>query len=97
MEAEGAEKDGQADENPGQAVPLALQLGPQPANPDGPTKRKPMSGAPNTWGPPGLQELLKVPAPRVLRVGLLPPTAILRVAPPTSGSILSTAVLQQLG
>ena len=47
--------------------------------------------------PPGLQELLKVPAPRVLRVGLLPPTAILRVAPPTSGSILSTAVLQQLG
>ena len=65
--------------------------------PDRPAYSKPMPGAPNTWGPPGLQELLEIPAPRVLRVGLPPPTAILRVAPPTRGSILSTAVLQQLG
>ena len=61
MEAEGAEKDGQADENPGQAVPLALQLGPQPANPGRPTCSKPMPGAPNTWEPPWAARALKSP------------------------------------
>ena len=53
------------------------QPGPQPANPDGPIYSKPMPGAPHTWEPPGLQELLTVPEPRVLRMGLPPPTDIL--------------------
>ena len=90
--AGGAKEDGQASGNRGPAGSLPLRLRSQPANPGGPNYSKPMPGAPNTWGPPGLQELLTVPAPCVLRVGLPPPTDILRVAPPRSGSILSTAV-----
>ena len=52
---------------------------------------------PTPGRPPGLQELFIKPVPRVLRLGLPFPITILRVAPPTSGSILSAAVLKRLG
>lgn len=79
------------------AVSLPLGLGPHLQTQTGLPSANPGQVHPTPGGRPGLQELLIIPAPRVLRMGLPPPITILRVAPPTSGSILSTAVLQRLG
>lgn len=64
-------------------------------NPDRPAYSKPLPGVFNTWRPPGLQQLLKPRLQESWEWGFHLPQPSL-VSPPTSGSILSTAVLQRL-
>ena len=79
------------------AVSLPLGLGPHLQIQTGLPTVYPGQVHATPGGRPGLQELLIIPAPRVLRMGLPFTITILRVTPPTNGSILSTKVLQRLG
>ena len=97
MGAEGAEEDAQASGNPRTGSDSTPQTGTPTCKSRRAYQQQTHARCTPHLGTHGPQELLTAPAPRVLRVGLPPPTDIGRVAPPTSGSILSTAVLQRLG
>ena len=96
LDPAGAEEDAQASENPGPAGSLPLRLRPQPAKSRPACLQQTQARCTQHLAAPGLQQLLK-PPPRESWEWGSTSHRHLRLAPPTSGSILSTAVLQRLG